>query len=117
MCDLIRVDRRVLFSVSTLFLLMLELFRALDEAKKLLKKAGFVQVSERDNWNLEAGKRYFFTRNYSTIVAFAIGKKYVWFHKFRCSLNIIGPLCLLFDINSGYSWLPENLAKEKDTTF
>lgn len=52
-------------------------FHAVDEAKKLLKESGFVQVSESDNWNLEAGKRYFFTRNYSTIVAFAIGKKYV----------------------------------------
>ncbi|KAJ6764197.1 ASPARTYL AMINOPEPTIDASE [Salix koriyanagi] len=31
---------------------------------------------ERQDWNLEAGKRYFFTRNYSTIVAFAIGNKF-----------------------------------------
>lgn len=67
------------FLVSTV-LLMLMLFPALDEAKKRLKKAGFVQVSERDTWNLEAGKRYFFTRNYSTIVAFAIGKKYASVH-------------------------------------
>ncbi|KAJ4895158.1 Peptidase M18 protein [Raphanus sativus] len=34
-------------------------------------------ISERDDWKLEAGRKYFFTRNYSTIVAFAIGKKYV----------------------------------------
>ncbi|KAL0722301.1 hypothetical protein Bca4012_036900 [Brassica carinata] len=34
-------------------------------------------ISERDDWKLEAGKKYFFTRNYSTIVAFGIGKKYV----------------------------------------
>lgn len=84
-CDSIRVSvsfvsatkgmGKVLFSISTLFLLMLKFFLSLDEAKKLLKESGFVQVSERDNWNLEAGKRYFFTRNYSTIVAFAIGKK------------------------------------------
>ncbi|PON77355.1 Peptidase M [Parasponia andersonii] len=52
-------------------------FHAVDEAKKLLRSVGYEQVSEREDWNLEAGKKYFFTRNHSTIVAFAIGKKYV----------------------------------------
>ncbi|KAJ4712541.1 Aspartyl aminopeptidase [Melia azedarach] len=52
-------------------------FHAVDEAKNRLLKVGYEQISERDEWNLEAGKRYFFTRNHSTIVAFAIGKKYV----------------------------------------
>ncbi|KAM0982236.1 hypothetical protein ACFX13_015492 [Malus domestica] len=52
-------------------------FHAVDEAKKLLRSAGYEQVLEREDWKLEAGKKYFFTRNYSTIVAFAIGKKYV----------------------------------------
>ncbi|CAB4280532.1 unnamed protein product [Prunus armeniaca] len=52
-------------------------FHAVDEAKKRLQNAGYEPVSEREDWKLEAGKKYFFTRNYSTIVAFAIGKKYV----------------------------------------
>ncbi|KAK6153968.1 hypothetical protein DH2020_013607 [Rehmannia glutinosa] len=52
-------------------------FHAVDEAKKRLRSVGYEQVSERDDWKLEAGKKYFFTRNHSTIVAFAIGKKYV----------------------------------------
>ncbi|KAK9044928.1 hypothetical protein V6N11_058819 [Hibiscus sabdariffa] len=52
-------------------------FHAVDEAMKLLQKIGYEQVIEREDWKLEAGKRYFFTRNHSTIVAFAIGKKYV----------------------------------------
>ncbi|XWS51382.1 hypothetical protein CRYUN_Cryun12cG0171800 [Craigia yunnanensis] len=51
-------------------------FHAVDEAKKQLQKVGYEQLLEREDWNLEAGKRYFFTRNHSTIVAFAIGKKY-----------------------------------------
>ncbi|KAJ6375400.1 hypothetical protein OIU77_000390 [Salix suchowensis] len=51
-------------------------FHAVEEAKKRLRNAGYEQVSERQDWNLEAGKRYFFTRNYSTIVAFAIGNKF-----------------------------------------
>lgn len=126
-CDSIRVSvsfvsatkgmGKVLFSISTLFLLMLKFFLSLDEAKKLLKESGFVQVSERDNWNLEAGKRYFFTRNYSTIVAFAIGKKYVMVHRFGCSLITVEPFSLLIDINSGCGWLPGKCSKRKDIIF
>ncbi|KAK4752999.1 hypothetical protein SAY87_021797 [Trapa incisa] len=51
-------------------------FHAVDEAKRRLLKAGYERISERGDWNLEAGKKYFFTRNHSTVVAFAIGKKY-----------------------------------------
>ncbi|XP_062202835.1 probable aspartyl aminopeptidase [Phragmites australis] len=53
-------------------------FHAVDEAKRQLKAAGFAQLSEREEWaGLEPGRKYFFTRNHSTIVAFAIGAKYV----------------------------------------
>ncbi|KAL3502154.1 hypothetical protein ACH5RR_036603 [Cinchona calisaya] len=52
-------------------------FHAVEEAKRRLKSEGYLQILEREDWELEAGKKYFFTRNYSTIVAFAIGKKYV----------------------------------------
>ncbi|XP_020107465.1 probable aspartyl aminopeptidase [Ananas comosus] len=52
-------------------------FHAVEEAKRRLEKAGFKQVSEREDWKLEIGGKYFFTRNHSTIIAFAVGKKYV----------------------------------------
>ncbi|XP_073013544.1 probable aspartyl aminopeptidase [Typha latifolia] len=52
-------------------------FHAVAETKSRLKQAGFEQVSEREDWMLEVGHKYFFTRNHSTIIAFAIGKKYV----------------------------------------
>jgi hypothetical protein len=58
---------------------------ATEEAKQRLSKAGFVQISERHPWNVEAGGKYFFTRNHSTIIAFAIGNK--------CASN---PCLLLF---------------------
>ncbi|GMH35827.1 hypothetical protein BSKO_03695 [Bryopsis sp. KO-2023] len=52
-------------------------FHAVEESSKLLLKAGFQHLSERDNWELKPGGRYFFTRNKSTLVAFAVGAKYV----------------------------------------
>jgi aspartyl aminopeptidase len=46
------------------------------EAKRQLKAAGFAQLSEREEWTgLEPGRKYFFTRNHSALVAFAIGAK------------------------------------------
>eukprot|EP00252_Welwitschia_mirabilis_P024030 TRINITY_DN6971_c0_g1_i1.p1 TRINITY_DN6971_c0_g1~~TRINITY_DN6971_c0_g1_i1.p1 ORF type:complete len:485 (-),score=85.26 TRINITY_DN6971_c0_g1_i1:108-1562(-) len=52
-------------------------FHAVEEAKRLLKQAGYALLSEREDWTLIPGGKYFFTRNYSTLVAFAVGHKYV----------------------------------------
>eukprot|EP00873_Tetraselmis_striata_P018201 jgi/Tetstr1/438465/TSEL_027020.t1 len=51
-------------------------YHAVDEASKRLLAAGYTKLSERDEWSLQPGGRYFFTRNQSTIVAFAVGAKY-----------------------------------------
>ena len=37
---------------------------------------GFVQLRELDAWSLARGGRYFYTRNASSVVAFAIGERY-----------------------------------------
>jgi len=47
------------------------------EAKRQLLDAGFKLLSESDDWDLQPGGRYFFTRNMSCLVAFAIGDKSV----------------------------------------
>jgi aspartyl aminopeptidase len=47
------------------------------EAKRQLLDAGFKLLSESDDWDLQPGGRYFFTRNMSCLVAFAIGEKSV----------------------------------------
>nr|XP_043634536.1 probable aspartyl aminopeptidase [Erigeron canadensis] len=51
-------------------------FHATAEAKQQLVAAGFHLLSENDEWDLRPGGRYFFTRNMSCVVAFAIGEKY-----------------------------------------
>lgn len=51
-------------------------FHATAEAKRQLAAAGFQLLNENDDWNLQPGGRYFFTRNMSSLVAFAVGEKY-----------------------------------------
>ncbi|XP_035541354.1 probable aspartyl aminopeptidase isoform X1 [Juglans regia] len=51
-------------------------FHAAAEAKRQLIDAGFHLLNETDEWDLKPGGRYFFTRNMSCLVAFAIGEKY-----------------------------------------
>lgn len=49
-------------------------FHAVEVSKRRLKAAGFVQISELDAWDLQPGGKYFFARNDTTVIAFAIGK-------------------------------------------
>ncbi|VFQ80278.1 unnamed protein product [Cuscuta campestris] len=51
-------------------------FHATAEAKQQLIAAGFHLLNENEEWDLKPGGRYFFTRNMSSLVAFAIGKKH-----------------------------------------
>lgn len=51
-------------------------FHAVEESTSRLLAAGFERIREKDAWDLQLGKKYFFTKNTSTIVAFAVGAKY-----------------------------------------
>lgn len=53
-------------------------YHAVKTAKQRLDKAGFKQIKERDPWGstVVPGGKYYTTRNASTIVAFAVGKKW-----------------------------------------
>ncbi|KAH9863110.1 hypothetical protein IAQ61_009387 [Plenodomus lingam] len=53
-------------------------FHAVKSAKERLEKVGFRPIKERDSWapTLQPGGKYYLTRNGSSIVAFAIGKKW-----------------------------------------
>jgi aspartyl aminopeptidase len=58
------------------------------EAKRQLLDAGFKLLSESDDWDLQPGGRYFFTRNMSCLVAFAIGEKSVTHFLFTRALRV-----------------------------
>ncbi|CAI2367608.1 unnamed protein product [Moneuplotes crassus] len=50
-------------------------FHSVETVKKLLHAEDFQQVKETEEWALETGKKYYFTRNNSSICAFTVGKK------------------------------------------
>lgn len=53
-------------------------FHAVDSVKQRLEKAGFKGLDEKDSWSNRCvpGGKYYLTRNASTILAFAVGKKW-----------------------------------------
>ncbi|KAF8062686.1 aspartyl aminopeptidase [Scenedesmus sp. PABB004] len=51
-------------------------YHAVEEASRRLLAAGFTHIAEKDAWALKPGGKYFFTRNMSTLVAFAIGARF-----------------------------------------
>ncbi|PVU91832.1 hypothetical protein BB561_004183 [Smittium simulii] len=63
-------------------------YHAVESAKERLKKYFFTPLSEKSSWEntVKPNGRYYFTRNGSTIVAFAVGGKY----KPGNGVNIVG---------------------------
>lgn len=55
------------------------IFHAVEYYALKLQRAGYKHLSERDDWSgvLKPGGKYFFTRNYSSMIAFTVGEKYV----------------------------------------
>ncbi|XP_052829878.1 aspartyl aminopeptidase [Octopus bimaculoides] len=51
-------------------------YHATDALKTMLKDAGFEELRESNHWTLENSKKYFLTRNESTLIAFAVGAQY-----------------------------------------
>ncbi|XP_057312780.1 aspartyl aminopeptidase-like [Hydractinia symbiolongicarpus] len=51
-------------------------YHVVHTCRKMLKDAGFVELSEKSSWDLNRGKKYFCTKNQSMLVAFAVGEKY-----------------------------------------
>jgi len=55
-------------------------FHVVNQSEKRLVDAGFSKLDEKERWNvgnqISPGGKYFYHRNQSTIVAFAVGEKY-----------------------------------------
>ena len=49
-------------------------FHAVASCAEILEGQGYVHLCEQDEWNLEAGKGYYLTRNQSSVIAFRIPK-------------------------------------------
>lgn len=51
-------------------------FHTVKYFSERLEEEGFERLSEREAWKLEKGGRYYFTRNGSALVAFAVPEEY-----------------------------------------
>lgn len=51
-------------------------FHAVDETKKALVAAGFKELKDNDDWQIQRKEKYFVTRNKSAILAFVVGNKW-----------------------------------------
>lgn len=49
-------------------------FHAVASCAEILEAQGYTRLCEADEWNLEAGKGYYITRNQSSVIAFRIPK-------------------------------------------
>ena len=47
-------------------------FHAIKTITEELKNEGFVEIKEKDTWQIEKGKKYYVTRNLSSVIAFKV---------------------------------------------
>ncbi len=83
-------------------------YQAVAEIKKRLEAEGFLELQETNVWNLVKGKKYYVTRNQSSILAFTLGERLENF-----SFNIVSSHsdAPSFKIKPKYSIVKENMVQ------